>query len=331
MKNPKISVIVPIYNSEKYLNKCIDSIINQSYKNLELILINDGSSDSSGKILDEYASKDNRIIVKHKTNGGIGSAYNTAIGLVSGDYISFVDSDDYISHEMYKELIEIAKRENTDIVQFGIQYLDLSYRPVSSLSFGNKLLEGNELILKEFLTQLNKGIERPNLSIRFFRKKLFDGYSFLNQSQGIDEITSLSMILKSEKIKYIDRIYYHCVQRLDSVGRKPVDIPKLHEQMKVYVRLMELLQDTKNAYTCYAGIRYLKYILMNYPKIRETQEIETISSLNYLYDEYKRVYNSVRYTSAFKDEKSLIKLALTLFSVYPNLISYMYKAKHRFR
>ena len=94
--NPKISIIVPVYKVEKYLHKCIDSILAQTFKDFELILVDDGSPDNCGKICDEYAKRDNRIVVVHKENGGQASARNRGINIARGDYIGFVDSDDWI-------------------------------------------------------------------------------------------------------------------------------------------------------------------------------------------------------------------------------------------
>ena len=96
-----ISVIVPIYNTEKYLAKCLDSLINQTFQSLEIILIDDGSIDNSGKICDEYALNDDRIKVIHKENGGVSSARNAGLDLATGSYIAFVDPDDYIDPDMY--------------------------------------------------------------------------------------------------------------------------------------------------------------------------------------------------------------------------------------
>ena len=100
----KISVIVPVYNVESYLRKCLDSVINQTYSDLEILLINDGSFDNCGEICDEYAGKDARIKVFHKENGGLSSALNVGLKNVSGDYIGFVDSDDWIELDMYQKL-----------------------------------------------------------------------------------------------------------------------------------------------------------------------------------------------------------------------------------
>ena len=110
--NPEISIIVPVYNVEKYLKRCIDSILNQSFTDFELILVDDGSTDNSGEIIDEYAIKDERIKVIHKENGGLSSARNVGIEYSKGNYIAFVDSDDYINKNMYKILYKNAIKYN---------------------------------------------------------------------------------------------------------------------------------------------------------------------------------------------------------------------------
>ena len=116
----KISVIVPIYNAEAYLNRCLDSIINQTYSDLEIILINDGSTDNSLDICLEYASKDKRIVVYNQTNKGISKTRNKGIELATGDYIGFVDSDDIISPRMYETLYNLMTDEKCLIA--GCQY-----------------------------------------------------------------------------------------------------------------------------------------------------------------------------------------------------------------
>ena len=105
-----ISIIVPVYNVEPYLNKCLDSIVNQTYKKLEIILIDDGSTDNSGLICDEYASKDNRIIVVHQKNKGLSAARNVGLNIAKGDYIAFVDSDDFIEKDMYFTMYNVMNK-----------------------------------------------------------------------------------------------------------------------------------------------------------------------------------------------------------------------------
>ena len=120
-KNVKISVIIPIYNSEKYLNKCLDSILNQTFSDLEIVAINDGSTDNSQKILDSYIEKyPSRIISIYQENAGQSAARNKALDLVNGEFISFVDSDDYIAPDTYEKTYNFAVEKSADIVCFGM-------------------------------------------------------------------------------------------------------------------------------------------------------------------------------------------------------------------
>lgn len=114
-----ISVIVPIYNVESYLDECLESIVNQTYSNLEIILVDDGSTDSCPQMCDEWAKKDTRIKVIHKVNGGLSSARNAGLDVCTGDYINFIDSDDYIEKEAYEILLKDMKENNVDMVMFS--------------------------------------------------------------------------------------------------------------------------------------------------------------------------------------------------------------------
>ena len=114
-KNVKISIIVPVYKVEKYLDKCVNSIVGQTYKNLEIILVDDGSPDNCPAMCDEWAQKDSRIKVIHKKNGGLSSARNAGLDACTGDYIGFVDSDDWIEPDMYEYLLNIGMKNNADV------------------------------------------------------------------------------------------------------------------------------------------------------------------------------------------------------------------------
>ena len=120
--NVEVSVVVPIYNVEKYLKRCVNSIINQTYKNIEIILVDDGSTDSSGELCEEIKKRDNRIKVYHKKNGGLGSARNYGYKYANGEYILFLDSDDYIEINTIEEMI---KYKEYDIVCCGFDRVDL--------------------------------------------------------------------------------------------------------------------------------------------------------------------------------------------------------------
>lgn len=137
-KEPLISIIVPIYNVKEYLNRCIDSILNQSYHNLEIILVDDGSTDGSGKIIDSYSVSDKRIVIIHKKNGGLSDARNFGIEIATGEYFLFVDSDDWISKEYVETLLMLALKYDSDLVIGKIRK-----------TFGNKVINDKQMILCE--------------------------------------------------------------------------------------------------------------------------------------------------------------------------------------
>ncbi|MCL6572222.1 MAG: glycosyltransferase [Bacillus sp. (in: Bacteria)] len=118
----KVSIVVPIYKVEKYIHKCVDSILNQTYSNLEIILVDDGSPDKCGEIIDEYLKKDNRIKVVHKENGGLSDARNIGVQSITGEYTLFVDSDDWIENKMIEEMIKISQCYKADVVQSAFYY-----------------------------------------------------------------------------------------------------------------------------------------------------------------------------------------------------------------
>ena len=128
--NPLISVIVPVYKAEKYLDKCVQSIVNQTYKNLEIILVDDGSPDNCPEMCDEWAKKDSRIKVIHKENGGVSSARNAGLDNSFGDYIGFVDSDDFIENDFYECLYDNLVENGADISFCTFKTLDEKNRGI---------------------------------------------------------------------------------------------------------------------------------------------------------------------------------------------------------
>lgn len=146
-----ISIIVPIYNTERYLRNCIESILNQTYSNIKIILVDDGSTDNCPAICDEYAKRDNRVVVIHKKNEGQGVARNVALDTISDGYIAFVDSDDYISKDMYKKLLDALLTHNADIAVCGINFIR-GQKVYRHNSF-NELTEfNNESLIKEYIS-----------------------------------------------------------------------------------------------------------------------------------------------------------------------------------
>lgn len=137
---PMISVIVPVYNAEKYLRKCVDSIVDQTYRKLEIILVDDGSQDNSGMICDEYAQRDERVKVIHKENGGPASARNEGIKAATGDYVAFVDSDDWLDVNLYTDCI-LRMEYGTDVLLFGLKNVDID--------------GSNEVVIRPEMSEIN--------------------------------------------------------------------------------------------------------------------------------------------------------------------------------
>ena len=175
MSDKLISIIVPVYNIEKYLRRSINSIINQTYKNLEIILVDDGSTDKSGEICDEYTKIDNRIRVIHKKNGGQASAINLGLDIAKGDYIGFSDPDDYINKNFYKNLYILAEKYNTDITECSM----IKVKEEEDIE---------KVYIEEFEVDKNEKVE------------LFDGIGGLRKLFGEDFADYLETIVKVNKI-----------------------------------------------------------------------------------------------------------------------------------
>lgn len=217
MKHPKISIVIPVYNVEKHLNRCVESVVNQSFKDIEIILVDDGSPDNSPKMCDDWAAKDSRIKVVHKQNGGLGFARNTGMQHATGEFIAFIDSDDYIDLTMYEKLYEKAILHNADIVYCGHKY---------GLKDGTTY-ENRSDFEKETIFENREDIE--NLSISYFYpsngnaktmsvwhsiyKREVIKTDFYSEREVVSEDLhfQVSAILNSKKIVYIpDSLYYYC-------------------------------------------------------------------------------------------------------------------------
>ncbi|MGL4876269.1 MAG: glycosyltransferase [Clostridium sp.] len=220
--NPEISIIVPVYNVEKYLRRCIDSIINQTFKNFELILIDDGSTDNCLKICNEYAEKDDRIIVIHKNNEGCSVARNKGLKIAIGKYIGFVDSDDTIEPTMYEEMFNlIEKYESTDLVECGF-------------IFKNLIKQKESIILKEKYS--------PTVWSKLFKKKLINTYNIdfpIKSHMGEDLSFVEKYVCVSRDIKYILKPLYNYYFNKNSVSinfKKRLEIYKSLDDMIKYMR-----------------------------------------------------------------------------------------------
>lgn len=206
--NTLITVVVPVYQVEQYLMRCIDSIRNQTYKNLEIILVDDGSKDKSPSICDEYVEKDTRIQVIHKENGGLSSARNAGIEQATGEYIIFIDSDDMIHPKMIEELYNLLQDTNSDIAICG-------YRRFSEQEELEKIVQPDlarhTYSREEALCQIY-GLESIKYVVawnKLYSIKLFDGVRYKLGKLNEDEFTTYKLFAKSSRIVSTNQIYYY--------------------------------------------------------------------------------------------------------------------------
>ena len=232
MTTPLISIIVPIYKVEPYLRRCLDSIVNQTYTNLEIILVDDGSPDGCPQICDEYAVKDKRIIVIHKENGGLSAARNAGLDICKGEYISFIDSDDWVSEKYIKTLFNISTKENADIA-IG-EYISTS---------GNILKEQNSIFIKTFSSKeaLFRLFSKNNTTYtiscaKLYKRELFSSLRFPIGKYHEDEFTTYILFYNSKKIVYTSEILYYYYQRAGSIvsTRHPWDVLEFLEQRYIF-------------------------------------------------------------------------------------------------
>lgn len=208
-----VSVIVPIYKVESYLPRCVESIIRQSYKNLEIILVDDGSPDRCPEICDAYAHKDSRIIVVHKKNGGLSDARNVGMRIASGDIISFVDSDDWIEETMVEDTVRTMEDTRTDIVLFGAYVTDGKNTSTAFTSGKCTVMDSGSAIE----LAVNNSKISSHAWDKLYRRKVWDNLEFPVGKLYEDVFVMHNVFKKADSIAFLDRPYYYYYQRPGSI------------------------------------------------------------------------------------------------------------------
>ena len=208
-----ISVIVRVYKVEPYLRRCVDSILSQTYQDLDVILVDDGSPDACGMICDEYAAADSRVRVIHKQNGGLSSSRNAGMRIAKGEYIAFVDSDDWIEPDMYETMIYAAREKNADMVSIG-HYIDFTDH--TDLSGTPDALIYGEDILTEFIKGTFGGCLAWN---KLYKKEFFDDVEFPDGQNFEDFATIYKVTFNMNCAVSLSQPKYHYIQRGNSIVR----------------------------------------------------------------------------------------------------------------
>lgn len=304
----KISVIIPVYNVEKYLPECLESVLEQSYSSLEIILIDDGSKDNSGKICDEYAQKDHRIRVIHQENKGAAGAKNAGLRVATGEILTFADSDDVVEPGAYAKMIDVMEKTGADVVQG---------------SFFNLYTDGIEIMRKDsfeesgeqFLTRFTRDWTCGLLWDKIYRRALFDGVFFQEGNIIDDEFFTYRGIMNAKKVVRISDAVYRYRQRRSGVmasvsSKERIVLDKLHY-------LQERRADVSSRYPSLAVVydeHYLNMLLiLSHDAYASEQSLKEIKSA---------ITQYFRNNSAYQPPFSFrIKLMLVKFTSIKKLLN----------
>lgn len=308
-----ITIVVPIYNVKKYLRDCINSILSQTYRHLEIILIDDGSTDDSGRLADDFAKTDQRIKVIHQKNLGLSAARNTGLKHATGDYITFVDSDDQIDPKMIQAMLDALRESSADIAACSFKEVFPNNTTKGFSHNYPKQVFTSEAALANMLQENGFMV---SATMKLFPTKYFDDIEFPIGKLHEDVGVTYKLIMKATKVVYIPGEYYIYIHHNDSIinqgfDRRKFDLIKLTDQMcddidKNYPNLKNITNERRMR----ARFSILRQIPIKDPKTREL--------LKYLKDHQSFITNN---PTASKTDK--IALRLALFS--PRLFQFVYK------
>ena len=310
--NPLISVIVPIYNVEQYLVECLDSLHKQEYQNLEILLIDDGSTDGSAKICEKYVKKDNRFHYYYKENSGQSGARNYALRIFNGDYVSFVDSDDKIASDTYKILASKLSSVKYDVIQF-------SYYKGMSDNRQACVLKEEEYSTKEDLKFLllygpdavwNKLVSRSIVEKCAFKEGIMNEDSYL----------SPSLFLNAKSILNISDCLYYYRTREGSIMNRPFS-KNFYDTMTVYEQIMRVCEFDKELYSI-AVARSIVAMAGLYSRFINDKNFSKLDKLVVKFKgrEYLSIYKKVRKDATIKFS---YRIQILLFALSPRLCSFV--------
>ena len=312
-----ISVIVPVYKVEKYLHKCIDSIINQTYKDMEIIFVDDGSPDNCPKICDEYAQKDSRIKVIHKENGGLSSARNGGMKMAKGDYIAFVDSDDYIEEHMYEKLLDALKGSNADFCMCGDRTVNENGEEITRNNFSAKTYFIDEII-ENFVLPLKTSACNKLYKREYIGENVFPE----GRIHGEDLVFQLSLLTGKTTMCVIPDVCYNYVKHSNSITTSGFSARSFDEvwcKDKAY----SIVQEKFSSYLEKAKVWQFRARMnlvrkMTLFKVQELYKDEFVKYVKWIKGNYSTVKNALKRKE--KVEYFLLKAGQTIYRRVLNVI-----------
>ena len=315
---PTVSIIIPVYNVEKYLDKCLDSVVNQTYTNLEIILVDDGSPDNCPAMCDAWMSRDSRINVIHQLNGGLSRARNAGLKIAAGEFIGFVDSDDWIEPEMFELLMTAIMETDADIAVCRYQQESVDSKGIKKVVVSSeKKLYSNEEALR--LIIMGGSFIGTVVWNKLYRKSILANIRFPEGKIHEDNLWTPQIVGNSKLIVCIENSLYHYVIRKGSLSHDVrLKLKRIHDEHEMIEQRLEYVCEHYPALEKYAILKLLNFccreyldIALNYSFLDENGVVR--QELYQYFCQYSPVIIS--------DDDSIGKmLGRILFWIYPNLI-----------
>lgn len=321
MDNPKLSVIVPIYNVEPYLRRCVDSVLAQTLADIEIILVNDGSTDGCADICNEYAGKDYRIKVIHKENGGLSSARNAGLDSATGEFIAFVDGDDCISPEMYMKMLTALQKEHADLCVCGYQKADENYNSVGSgSSHIYQVLPGIQAIEKMYS---NDYIYFTIACNKLFKSCLFSEIRFPEGKLFEDGYAAFRYYYLCKTVVCLPDCFYLYLTRTGSITTSKLTVKNL-DGLSAEVDSINFLTEkgcfelTEKAQTKYAGA-----IIYNLKRF-DLKQKDVRLKFKEIHRDFTRLYPGIMKNSVLSKKE---KILITFFRINPRFCKWVITVK----
>lgn len=322
MKEELISVIVPIYKVEDYIRECIESIINQTYKNLEIILVDDGSPDNCGQICDDYAKKDNRIKVIHKENGGLSSARNAGLEIAKGEYISFIDSDDYVSERFIEILYRLCYENNADVAECNLLRFKNKIEKIEYSDGTVNLYDNIQMQMRLYAKPVQ--VRTVIVCNKLYKKVLFETLRFPVGKINEDEFTTYKVFNNTDKkIVVTSEILYFYRYNENSITGRSFNVKRL-DVFEAYDERMAFYQKVKQKFLYNCTIVKYQEILADYYVLAKKEITVPKEALNIIYNKAKENFEKYKNIKNIPLKK---RIKVKLFMSMPNLYSYLISIK----
>lgn len=279
MKEPLISIIVPVYKVEKYIDRCVKSIVNQTYRKLEIILVDDGSPDCCPAMCDAWSAKDSRIQVIHKKNGGLSDARNAGIEVSSGELIGFVDSDDWIAPDMYQRLFEVIKTYNSDIAACGVEMVWEDGTPSRRLTKTGSCILSREEAMRAIIEE--SWLKHP-VWYKLYKADIIRDIKFPVGKYHEDVFWSYQVIGRAKSVSVVDNVGYYYWQRSGSIMGEHYSMKRL-DAIEALEHRQNYLENNFPALATMARCRLWFSCMYHGQKIlREIPKKEQANAMEYL-------------------------------------------------